>query len=47
LKNAESFGSDNNAITFITKDKKTDLGSAAKLTLSERILQEAKALTNA
>jgi len=47
LKNAESFGSDHNAITFITKDKKTDLGSADKLTLSERILQEAKALTNA
>jgi phosphopantothenoylcysteine decarboxylase/phosphopantothenate--cysteine ligase len=47
LKNAESFGSDDNEITFITKDKKTDLGSADKLTLSERILQEAKALTNA
>ena len=47
LKNAESFGSDSNEITFITKDKKTDLGSADKLTLSERILQEAKALTDA
>jgi len=47
LKNSESFGSDHNEITFITKDKKTDLGSADKLTLSERILQEAKALTNA
>jgi phosphopantothenoylcysteine decarboxylase/phosphopantothenate--cysteine ligase len=47
LANAESFGTDDNEITFITKEKQTDLGKADKLTLSDKILNEAKALLDA
>jgi len=46
LSNSESFGTSDNEITFITKEKQTALGQADKLTLSSRILDEAKALLN-
>jgi len=44
LNNSESFGTSDNEITFITKEKQTPLGKADKLTLSDKILTEAKAL---
>ena len=44
LNNSESFGTSDNEITFITKEKQTPLGRADKLTLSDKILTEAKAL---
>jgi len=47
LANADSFGTDDNEITFITKEKQTTLGKADKLTLSDKILNEAKALLDA
>jgi phosphopantothenoylcysteine decarboxylase/phosphopantothenate--cysteine ligase len=46
LNNSESFGTSENEITFITKEKQTLLGKADKLTLSNKILTEAKALLN-
>jgi len=46
LSNSESFGTSDNEITFITKEKQTALGKADKLTLSSNILDEAKALLN-
>ena len=46
LNNSESFGTSDNEITFITKEKQTLLGKADKLTLSDKILTEAKALLN-
>ena len=46
LNNSESFGTSDNEITFITKGKQTALGRADKLTLSDKILTEAKALLN-
>ena len=46
LNNSESFGTSDNEITFITKEKQTALGRADKLTLSNKILDEAKALLN-
>jgi phosphopantothenoylcysteine decarboxylase/phosphopantothenate--cysteine ligase len=46
LSNSESFGTSDNEIIFITKEKQTALGKADKLTLSEKILEEAKALIN-
>ncbi len=46
LSNSESFGTTDNEITFITKEKQTALGKADKLTLSDKILTEAKALLN-
>jgi len=46
LSNSESFGTSDNEITFITKEKQTSLGKADKLTLSSKILDEAKALLN-
>ncbi len=46
LNNSESFGTSENEITFITKEKQTPLGKADKLTLSSMILDEAKALLN-
>ena len=46
LSNSESFGTSDNEIIFITKEKQTALGKADKLTLSEKILEEAKALVN-
>jgi phosphopantothenoylcysteine decarboxylase/phosphopantothenate--cysteine ligase len=47
LANADSFGTDDNEITFITKEKQSALGKADKLTLSDKILNEAKALLDA
>jgi len=44
LNNSESFGTNDNEITFITKEKQTPLGKADKLTLSDKILTEAKRL---
>ncbi len=44
LNNSESFGTSDNEITFITKEKQTPLGRADKLTLSDKILTEARAL---
>ncbi|MEA3433971.1 MAG: bifunctional phosphopantothenoylcysteine decarboxylase/phosphopantothenate--cysteine ligase CoaBC [Campylobacterota bacterium] len=44
LNNSESFGTSDNEITFITKEKQMPLGRADKLTLSDKILTEAKAL---
>jgi len=44
LNNSESFGTSDNEITFITKEKQILLGKADKLTLSDKILTEAKAL---
>ena len=46
LNNSESFGTSDNEITFITKEKQIPLGKADKLTLSDKILTEAKALLN-
>jgi len=46
LANSESFGTVDNEITFITKEEQTALGKADKLTLSDRILREAKRLIN-
>ncbi len=44
LNNSESFGTSDNEITFITKEKQTPLGKADKLTLSNNILIQAKTL---
>jgi len=46
LTNSESFGTSDNEITFITKEKQTALGKSDKLSLSSKILDEAKALLN-
>jgi len=46
LQDAKSFGGDENEITFITKASQTPLGRADKLTLSHRILSQAKALSH-
>ena len=46
LQDAKSFGGDENEITFITEESQTPLGHADKLTLSHRILSQAKALTH-
>ena len=46
LQDAKSFGGDENEITFITEDTQTPLGRADKLTLSQNILSEAKALSH-
>ena len=45
LEDATSFGGDENEITFITKDAQVPLGRADKLTLSDKILHEAKKLS--
>jgi len=47
LNDSRSFGTDENEITFITKEKTIPLGKADKLTLSTKILNEAKTLSNA
>jgi len=47
LNDSRSFGTDENEITFITKEKTVPLGKADKLTLSTKILNEAKTLSNA
>jgi len=44
LKDAKSFGGNENEITFITKNAQIPLGRADKLTLSGKILDEAKKL---
>lgn len=46
LKDATSFGGDENEITFITKEEQVALGRADKLTLADKILDEAKKLSN-
>ncbi|MCO4845768.1 MAG: bifunctional phosphopantothenoylcysteine decarboxylase/phosphopantothenate--cysteine ligase CoaBC [Sulfurovum sp.] len=46
LQDAKSFGGDENEITFITEDTQTPLGRADKLTLSYKILDQAKALSH-
>ncbi len=44
LANSSAFGTSDNSIVFITKDKSIDLGRASKLDLSFKILTEAKKL---
>ena len=44
LNNSQSFGTDNNTITFISKDDSIDLGTASKLDLSFKILDESQKL---
>jgi len=46
LDDAKSFGGDENEITFITKDAQVSLGRTDKLTLSTKILDEAKKLSH-
>ncbi len=46
LQDATSFGGDENEITFITKEEQVSLGRADKLTLSHKILDAAKKLSN-
>ena len=46
LKDATSFGGNENEITFITKTSQVALGRANKLTLSNKILNEAQKLSN-
>ena len=46
LKESTSFGTSENEITFITKEKTIPLGKTDKLTLSSKILNEAKILSN-
>lgn len=46
LNNSDSFGTSDNEITFITKEKTTPLGKTDKLSLSSKILNEAKTLSN-
>jgi len=46
LQDATSFGGDENEITFITNDTQVSLGRADKLTLSQKILDEAKKLSH-
>ena len=47
LKGSESFGTDENEITFITKEKIQTLGKADKFKLAQKILDEAKTLEQA
>jgi len=47
LQDATSFGGDENEITFITKEEQVSLGRADKLVLSNKILAQAKKLSNA
>lgn len=47
LQDATSFGGDENEITFITKEEQVSLGRADKLVLSNKILTQAKKLSNA
>lgn len=46
LQDATSFGGEENEITFITKEEQVSLGRADKLTLSHKILDAAKKLSN-
>jgi len=45
LKDAKSFGGDENEITFITKDSQISLGRSDKLTLSFKIIDEAQKIS--
>ena len=47
LHNSQSFGTSDNEITFITKTSQIPLGKSDKLTLSNKILTQAKALIDA
>jgi phosphopantothenoylcysteine decarboxylase / phosphopantothenate---cysteine ligase len=44
LKDAKSFGGEENSITFITKDSMIDLGRHSKFELAEKIVQQAASL---
>ena len=44
LKDSHSFGTEDNTITFISNEKSVDLGTASKLNLSFKILNESKKL---
>ena len=46
LKDAKSFGGNENEITFITKEEQTSLGRHDKLTLSQKILDASKKLVH-
>jgi phosphopantothenoylcysteine decarboxylase/phosphopantothenate--cysteine ligase len=46
LKDSQSFGTDDNTITFITAEKSIDLGHGSKLDLSFKILDESQKLNN-
>lgn len=46
LKDAGSFGTTDNEITFISREKTLPLGKADKLTLAQKILKQAEGLTN-
>jgi len=46
LKDATSFGGNENEITFITKETQVPLGRAEKMTLAQKILSYAKDLSN-
>ena len=46
LKSSSSFGTDDNEITFISKNSEISLGKTDKLALSDKILKEAEKLTN-
>lgn len=46
LQNSESFGTSDNEITFITKENQIPLRKADKLTLSHKILAQAKVLSH-
>jgi phosphopantothenoylcysteine decarboxylase/phosphopantothenate--cysteine ligase len=45
LKDSRSFGTDDNEITFISKERELPLGRADKLTLALKILDAAKELS--
>ena len=47
LDNSQSFGTEENEITFITQTEELSLGKADKLTLADRILAEASKLSHA
>ena len=46
LKDSNSFGTDENEITFITKEQEKPLGKADKLTLAMKIIEAAKELSS-
>ena len=46
LNDSQSFGRDENSITFITNDSTIDLGRASKLDISFKILDESQKLEN-
>ncbi len=46
LKDSNSFGTDENEITFITKEQEKPLGKADKLILALKIIESAKVLSS-